>query len=378
MNGLSVSVRYPRQGNLYQQVRGQWADILATLSPELSPALERIGRSGPCPVHGGKDGFRFFRNAAETGGGVCNTCGTFSNGFQLLAWLSGDNDIKAAYRRVSEYVNHGSAFRIATPPPVDPKVEAARKAMAIAYNTKLADTLWQRAQARSTLLMKYLMGRGLIVPPASMPAGIRTAQGVPYFYKESRTYTYHPAILALIQHPVSGERLGLHRIYLHQQDGMVIKAPMLEDPKRTLLLAETLNGGAVLLGKASASQPLIVCEGLETGWALHLASGGLPVQCGLTAVGLENMVIPPQVRHILIGADYDLSERGKRAAALVTERATAAGLTVDSRFPDDFARAPQAKGIDWLDAFNQDPDRVNQIWQAFYTPAMPDSTNPID
>jgi phage/plasmid primase-like uncharacterized protein len=54
------------------QARGHWRAILQPLAPALEPALERPGRHGPCPIHGGADGFRLFRDVNETGGGICN------------------------------------------------------------------------------------------------------------------------------------------------------------------------------------------------------------------------------------------------------------------------------------------------------------------
>ena len=69
--------------------RGQWIGLLGRLAPSLEAALARPGHHVPCPVHGGRDGFRVFRDVNETGGGVCNTCGAFSDGFALLMWANG-------------------------------------------------------------------------------------------------------------------------------------------------------------------------------------------------------------------------------------------------------------------------------------------------
>jgi hypothetical protein len=71
-----------------QFANGRWLDVLGGLAPALTPALLRPGRHVPCPVHGGTDGFRLFRDADQTGGGVCNTCGTFHDGFALLMWVN--------------------------------------------------------------------------------------------------------------------------------------------------------------------------------------------------------------------------------------------------------------------------------------------------
>lgn len=69
--------------------RGNWLFVLASLAPQLEMAIQKVGRHVPCPVKGGRDGFRLFRDAHETGGGVSNQSGTFHDGFALLAWLYG-------------------------------------------------------------------------------------------------------------------------------------------------------------------------------------------------------------------------------------------------------------------------------------------------
>ena len=69
--------------------RGRWGDVLCALSPNLVPAVEKHGRHVPCPIHGGRDGFRVFKDFEDTGGGICNTCGSFPNGLRLLTWSTG-------------------------------------------------------------------------------------------------------------------------------------------------------------------------------------------------------------------------------------------------------------------------------------------------
>ncbi len=51
--------------------------------------MEQPGKHVPCPVHGGKDGFRLFSNYQENGACVCNTCGEFRDGFKTLEWING-------------------------------------------------------------------------------------------------------------------------------------------------------------------------------------------------------------------------------------------------------------------------------------------------
>jgi putative DNA primase/helicase len=83
--------------------RGRWERVLPDLAPVLKEAVERRGKHVPCPVHGGRDGFRVFPDVDQTGGGVCNTCGFFADGLSLLMWVN-DWDFSRTIREVAEHV----------------------------------------------------------------------------------------------------------------------------------------------------------------------------------------------------------------------------------------------------------------------------------
>lgn len=72
-----------------EAARGHWDAIFCALAPMLKTAMQQPGKHVPCPVHGGKDGFRLFPDYAEAGSCVCNTCGSFRDGFETLEWLHG-------------------------------------------------------------------------------------------------------------------------------------------------------------------------------------------------------------------------------------------------------------------------------------------------
>lgn len=72
-----------------EAARGHWDAIFCALAPMLKEAMQQPGKHVPCPVHGGKDGFRLFPDYAEAGSCVCNTCGSFRDGFETLEWLHG-------------------------------------------------------------------------------------------------------------------------------------------------------------------------------------------------------------------------------------------------------------------------------------------------
>ena len=72
-----------------EAARGHWDAIFCALAPAFKAAMQRPGKHVPCPVHGGKDGFRLFPDYEQAGSCVCNTCGAFRDGFAALEWLHG-------------------------------------------------------------------------------------------------------------------------------------------------------------------------------------------------------------------------------------------------------------------------------------------------
>lgn len=62
---------------------GRWDEILRALAPGLHQALDAAPKHVVCPIHGGENGFRFFKDYSKNGGCICNTCGSF-DGLHIL------------------------------------------------------------------------------------------------------------------------------------------------------------------------------------------------------------------------------------------------------------------------------------------------------
>ena len=76
---------------------GRWEEIFDRLAPRLKSAQLRAGKHVACPVHGGKDGCRLFLDYRKNGACVCNTCGSFRDGFATLQWVNGWTFKEALY-----------------------------------------------------------------------------------------------------------------------------------------------------------------------------------------------------------------------------------------------------------------------------------------
>lgn len=145
---------------LKAQIGGRWDNVVLALAPELDEAIKHKGHHTACPVHGGTDGFRVFKDFSFTGGGVCNTCGFKSDGFALLAWVT-NKDLKTVVKDVDEVLNGVAPIRLPKPKPMPAlKKDDGEKA------TKRLRKVWSESlmyagYPAELMIGSYLDSRGL-------------------------------------------------------------------------------------------------------------------------------------------------------------------------------------------------------------------------
>lgn len=184
--------------------------------------------------------------------------------------------------------------------------------------------IWKAAQpAAGTLVETYMRARGL-----ALPAGCMALRFAPNLKHPSGGRW--PAIIAAVRGADAGF-MGVHRTFL-ARDGSGKAA--IFPPKMSL---GPIAGGAGRLAPAGAR--LIVGEGIESTLGAMQASG-LPGWAALSTSGLRALVLPPEVREIIIAADGD--RPGEEAAVAAARRWAGEGRRVR------IARAPGAK--DFADA----------------------------
>lgn len=318
--------------------KGLWAEILSELAPELTPAIEAGGNHVPCPVHGGKDGFRVFNDFQATGGGVCNTCGSFPRGVKLLAWIRQVTPREAA-RMIHQWFEGdrvGQATerraRIAFKEPDPSKARASILG------------IWAGCRGiRGSVAEQYLVKRG--IPLSALSRRLRFHPGLAYFEKIDdrwrRTGTF-PAMIAAIQLP-DDRGVCLHRTYLSAQGAKANVA----SPKKMTMRTALSRGGAIRL--FAPREVLAVAEGIETALAVRAATG-LPAWAAVSATLMESLEVPAVVREVHVFADKDENGRGLRAAEVLAKRLRRAGLEAHVHLPT--GRVPSgSKGIDWLDVY---------------------------
>jgi phage/plasmid primase-like uncharacterized protein len=262
--------------NVRAHARGQWIGILGRLAPILERALARPGRHVPCPVHGGRDGFRVFRDCHDTGGGICNTCGSFRDGFALLMWANG-----WGFRQALEAVacdlrlDTGGSWTAPTPRPnadsapvPSREEEGAEAALRRVWSQTLDPT-----DPRALPLRRYLLRRGIDAEPD--PRVVRFHPGLGYYDNDGQRIGIYPALVARVS-DVAGRPVGLHRIYLDREGR---KAPV-ESPKKMMTPLAPVLGGAMRLYQAGAT--LGIAEGIETALVIPQRTG-MPVWSGISA-----------------------------------------------------------------------------------------------
>jgi hypothetical protein len=326
------------------RVAGRWLNVLADLAPELEAALGRLGHHVPCPVHGGEDGFRLFANAAATGGGICNTCGAYPDGFALLMWLKGwafPEALVAVAQPLGLSEGRAAPSRCQVVPALREKGrDPASLLVAI-------ERVWDQSLAHDDRLAgplrAYLERRGLA--EARLDASVvRFHPALGYWTRDDRCRPRcvgrFPAMVARVTGP-DGVPVALHRTYL---TGDGYKAPVAE-PRKLMAAPGTVSGGSIRL--FSPAKELGLAEGIETALAVHLWTG-MPVWSAVSARMLEQVALPTGIRRVVIWADLDRSGTGQTAAERLRMRLRVAGITASVELLPGPIPAG-AKGVDWAD-----------------------------
>ncbi|SDY72463.1 DUF7146 domain-containing protein [Nitrosomonas halophila] len=334
--------------------RGRWCAILITLAPPITPAFERAGRHVPCPVHGGKDGFRVFRDVNLSGGSICNTCGNFPDGFSTLMWINGW-DFKTALQAVTDYLGTRHKSKpVARQSLLKHGREDEKLRQALNRVWKESISLHDDGAEPARC---YLARRGIDLLPDNRV--VRFHPSLPYFDGEHWVGDY-PAMLALVS-DTAGRPVTLHRTYLTKEGS---KAPV-ESPRKLMRYPRnrTITGGAIRLNESDSSL-LAIAEGLETALAVREGTD-LPVWCVINAVLLEKFTPPVTTEKILIFADKDRPTarhpmgHGQEAARILVQRLWKMGIRVSLVMPEGEIPAGR-KSLDWNDLLRQHGKQVFQ------------------
>ena len=191
------------------------------------------------------------------------------------------------------------------PPPVSKEKDSQRE---------IAIILSRASPIAGTLAEIYLRSRGLAVPQCD---DLLFHPDLAHW----ETKAGWPALIGVVR-SCKNEILALHRIYLRPDGAAKADIP---NPKKML---GKVSGGAVHLASTGDDGWLGLCEGIETGLAVMTAVNELPVWAALSTSHLEQALVPPEAREILILADNDSSGAGLRAGETAARKLKAEGRRV--------------------------------------------------
>lgn len=322
--------------------RGNWARVITSLSrvPEfmLDPK-----KHFSCPVHGGKDGFRVFPDFAETGGCICNSCGSFKNGLAMLMWLN-NTDYNTTIRQVVDLLDPAPAAASSAssqkkdPAEPDPRAEQENTEKSPESHAEKEDgegsfkRIWQMAQpiAYRDTASKYFASRGIMCigkENRDLSYGLKF---LPNAMVRNLTKTqYHPAIIAAVRDN-KGNLINVHKTFLNN-DGTG-KASM-NNPKRlsALPVGMSMTGGAIYFQEPEKCKGvMLVGEGIETVLSAWFHYGCVyPAAALISATMMPSWVPPEGVTRVIIFADRDRSN--SNGIAVGQEAAKKLGMSLAAR-----------------------------------------------
>jgi len=318
-------------------LNGFWYAIIAALLPELIPALNNPHMHFRCPVHGGKDGFRFFYDVNESGGGICNTCGAFPTGFKIIAWIKQISE-REAFNMVIQYIkSEGISMKLNTlknsdQPASKPTINEGSK---ILMDRVLSESI-PFGEVKSLLGREYFRNRGIGIPTHDLPLLFNSSLA----YELGGPDAFGVIIAPILNHHMT---VGLHCTFLNELGD---KIPG-ENPKKIkfVLWKGATTGGGIYL--SNPKETLFVTEGLETALAVAEMNEGASVCSALNANNLGLLEVPDHVTEVIICGDYDASGVGQNAAKKLAQRMSKLGKEARVVIPEPVPTT--VKSFDWLD-----------------------------
>jgi phage/plasmid primase-like uncharacterized protein len=334
-----------------QTAEGRWLEILLSLAPTLEAAVNSLPNHVPCPINGGKDGFRFFKDAPITGAGYSNKEGAFGDGFAVLQFVTGVT-FKDALGLVANYLGLSDK----KPLYIQPKPVMQSKSFELSPREVLLrkgklNGFWGQASKvqNDDRVHLYLISRGIDAKWITKIPSIRFHPNA--WYKDKNdNQSSAPTMLLKFQSP-DGTPCNIHKTFLSTKT--TGKADI-NDPKLMMKPSCKMRGGAVRIGDIDSivrnDGVLHVSEGFENG-ATIADVHEQPSWATLNWALLQGFIPPQEVKTLVIWSDNDpLDEKGNNAG---TDAAKKLQARLKTERPDlkIILKIPPNKKEDWNDLY---------------------------
>lgn len=346
--------------DIAMQAKGRWIEILSSLAgSELGKAVDNFSGKYTssaryyCPVHGGKSGeaFTLYKDADQTGGGVCNSCGAQTDGFSLLMWIKGWSfreclEEVAGALNIQSSCNVSSDFKRTNYTPKPPSESELAEAQKLINKCEqiISESCYIYSHSAKPA-QRYFARRGFSDLKV-FSKEVMFHKGLTSWYKDKETNQWvnegtYPCIVSIIRNSKS-EVMNIHRTFI-TEDGY--KAPI-KSPRKlgSNILTRPVSGGAIQVNPSSSVMAL--AEGLETTLAVKTAYSDLSVNCVVNATLMKNWKAPFGVKTVFIFADLDLSVTGEVAAQVLYDKLTSQGIECWICLPEP---EEGRDNVDWAD-----------------------------
>lgn len=392
------------------RARGNWLSIFNALAPKLAGPIKHLGVGCPCPMHGGKDGFRLFNRHEPLhaeGGSVCNSCGVFKSGASTLSAVN-NWSIEEAIKQVGAFLDMpwghettGIATRSTLAGPEQVEMTEAEYKNDLRLMRSLNDLIRNSEEVNwggDCPVVKYMRFRGLQDILRDPPSDIRLVRKCDYWVQRAvvdengaeildadgvavtkpEKYGAFPLLLGIMR-DVNGDICGAQRIWITEDGRNPFEGESEEflsrnKRKKRAAVPSWLRmvPGAVRLYPGAPT--LGTGEGIETVLGARLLMEArqmgrkVAVWAAVDAVGLEKFQAPDYVNDLLIFGDNDDPVRSRVRKNVPYGRGEDAARRLRDRMLDrGGARIylPPKVDTDWLDVWNALSRRDELVDQRF-------------
>lgn len=371
MSGTNETPSLKEEGDKLVEQAGGWLCVIERLAPTFSDAISHLGHAVDCPFPerhrngGGRDDFRFSENPDYEGRSICSCKQDGWMPVDLLIAAGVGNSFTDIYREIKKAYK-GSSTYVAKAAPVVQRQRARPTAEVNAFKVKqlkeiVKDLLPLNAPG-AKIGRLYFRNRG--IPLNAAIGNVKFHPALPYYrpyqeggVKKKELVGCFPAIVSAFTNQ-AGKVMNLHRIFL-TDDGRKLDHPKVAKPKKVCSGLDGWSKTKIDTAVVTGCRTLHICEGVEKGWAIHLATQE-SVRSAYSCTSLTGQYVDPsEFDDIVLWSDNDPYNEVRQAHGdgqsymwkLFLELLRA-GFRVCLMVPDTNP-TKEAKGPDWEDIITE-------------------------